>query len=366
MAITKQYNTPKKYDTGYRSILLDSRTAQGSSGTFNGVAYIAAGGPATLFNKHSFLSFDSSGSPASQRQCAHWCVRLPEDYKPNTDLKFRFVWTENSNTGQVQWQIGLTKLNAGVLGGEAQTEYQNAFQNGTGIPNVTFDPQLSPVYTFNGSGLNPNDVVNLMIFRDGSADAHSEIAYVNYAEVLYQSDRLEQLPESNIVRSRKTPKTFKTVRKSIYIRPEKSHAGGADTWNGVAVVAAGVAVLTDRWYTQLLSNGTNDSFSCQFIVPYDYIEGTNFQVRIEYFQNGTGAGNFDLNVGLVKTAANGDYGDEGAETEWLQNIEASDGVTNSRQKSTFIFSGVGVTRGEKLTLAIYKLLVVHLVLEYLL
>jgi hypothetical protein len=322
MAITARYNTPRKYKTRWTSTSLSNNVGFGADGTYNGGSFNGTAANSILTDRWFFAEYVDAGSAANKRNSKQWNWTLPDDYKDGTDIKVSFIWTSSETSVQIEWTIGVRRLNAGALGTETETEYQNAYDStdGTGVFNA-YDPGE---YTFSGTNFVKGEQLVINILRRGDLDQGNDSAYICMINIAYETESVnEEIGEHKIM----TPVKFRTVYREFSVDGFTLEAD-AGTFNGNTTTAAGEATLSDRWRTKLNT------------IPKDYIPGTDITLVLELFNaNITTTGDAVMLAGLCTDTLGNQFGDE-SDTEYISNTIVSTPTTAfERFTTSFTFSG---------------------------
>lgn len=154
------------------------------SGTFNSLIATASGF-ATLNQRWFFRSFVDN-----QIRISQFNYRIPQNYKPDSDIDLEIYWTSNNANKNCRWHLGLCTLDGvGLYGGALESQWIVANVPG---PLISGFKEMRYKVSFDGTGLLPGDSISFMMMREGnhSGDTMTGAAYINGAVVDIETDKL--------------------------------------------------------------------------------------------------------------------------------------------------------------------------------
>lgn len=158
------------------------------AGTYNSISCDAAN--SSSINGVYLRTFCDGSGFGNNPEAINLSFRLPAEYDAGTDIELIFsASVGGTSTNVVRWQAGWINI------ADGDTLSPNTYTWGT--PNNWTPPgtawEMTDLsYTISGTGIAPNDVINIVIFRDADngADNYSGDSYINSVKIEYDIDRL--------------------------------------------------------------------------------------------------------------------------------------------------------------------------------
>lgn len=339
--------TPNRFKTVWSSFSFDNMYSERLSGTFNSVAYTAAG-TSNLKDRFYFNSFADTGT---EKNACQFASKIPNDYKAGTDIKIRVIWTSAASTGNIKMQVGLSKMSStDVYSNDTDCEYLTFTTAATG-DGTLFKPSDSGLLTFNGSTLNAGENFSIIVTRDTTdgADTLSLISYVNHVVVYYQRETYQTEASSNF--KMMTPKTFKTVYRTMTYHGGNL-TGNAGTFNSLVCAAGTGVVLNDRWRSSGFADAAKQACTMDFVLPVDFVAGLDFVIEVAGYTASASTDNVLLGVGIQRAPIGSNYPDD-ATTIYSTGTVTLTAAFDKKTK-TFTFASTTFVAGDIVGLVFYR------------